>query len=67
MRPDGYTGFCIEASGENLPISEDCDSKFGIGFNLLPLRCFKPEQPKDFRQERVILKNPHIGRIALIF
>ena len=32
----------------NLPIYEDCDSKFGIGLETVTVMAFNPEQTKDF-------------------
>jgi hypothetical protein len=51
----------------NLPISEDCDSKFGIGFISRVAGRFNPEQAKDFPIQRISFENPKIGRMPLIF
>ena len=51
----------------DLPIYEDCDSKFGIAFIAWKGPPFNPEQPKDFRRKNDGLRNPKFGRIALIF
>jgi len=55
------------STARNLPISEDCDSKFGIGFIAREVNMFNPEQAKDFPMRRISFENPKIGRMPLIF
>jgi hypothetical protein len=52
---------------KNVPICEDCDSKFGIGFVGRGAKASNPEQAKDFRRKSISSENPKIGRNALIF
>jgi len=52
---------------KNVPIFEDCDSKFGIGLKPKTLEASNPEQAKDFPRKNISNKNPKIGRNALIF
>jgi hypothetical protein len=51
----------------NLPISEDRDSKFGIGFIAGGTMLFNPAQAKDFRSESISSGYPKFGRMPLIF
>ena len=51
----------------NLPISEDYDSKFGIGFISRGAMLFNPGQAKDFRRQSISIENPKIGRMPLLF
>ena len=51
----------------NLPISEDRDSKFGIGFIAGGAMLFNPAQAKDFRSESISSEYPKFGRMPLIF
>lgn len=41
------------ATATKVPISEDCDSKFRIGFLALREQLFNPEQAKDFRHRKL--------------
>jgi hypothetical protein len=51
----------------DLPISEDRDSKFGIGFIGGGAMLFNPAQAKDFRSESISSEYPKFGRMPLIF
>jgi hypothetical protein len=52
---------------KNVPIYEDCNSKFGIGFIDRVTPASNPEQAKDFQRTSISSDNPKIGRNALIF
>jgi hypothetical protein len=54
------------SAAKNVPICEDCDSKFGIGLKDRTLGASNPEQVKDFARESISSENPKIGRIPLI-
>jgi hypothetical protein len=41
------------SDGENVPICEDCDSKFGIGLKPRTLDASNPEQAKDFASQSI--------------
>jgi len=50
-RPDRETitgGRLVAWVAVNVPIYEDCDSKFGIGLEAVEVMAFNPEQAKDF-------------------
>jgi hypothetical protein len=64
---DDYHCHGGEIETRNLPISEDCDSKFGIGLISRGASLFNPEQAKDFPYRRISIENPKIGRMPLIF
>ena len=66
-RPSPPAKSDILGVAENLPISEDRNSKFGIGFIVRDSTAFKSEQGKDFWRQSSSSKNPKIGRTALIF
>jgi hypothetical protein len=51
----------------NLPISEDRDSKFGIGFIAWGASLFNPAQAKDFHRDGISFEYPKFGRMPLIF
>jgi hypothetical protein len=51
---------------KKLPISEECDSKFGIGFTGIGAAGFNSVEAKDFRPSNTESRNPKNGRIALI-
>jgi hypothetical protein len=51
----------------DLPIYEECDSKFRIGFMASTVRLFNLRQAKDFPLMSIKLSNPKNGRNAFKF
>ncbi len=51
----------------NLPIYEECDSKFRIGFIASTVGLFNLRQAKDFPRRSIKLWNPKNGRNAFKF